>query len=281
MADEKEEKPANSKPNAPVNDSPDNLDDDDFDVITADEARNYEPDGSCAIVIDEEIYVDLHDKGELIEEYWEKGWITRYYGFTRANFDAYNDRYFKVFPTRYKLDEFTFTKSLRRVLNKNKDLKSIVRPLRITDAKEKLYVGYQAARYNQTPRSSLAQCYDFIKYFPSDLTELCVFKDERLIACTILEVGNDSVVSNICFWDLSESRRGLGMLTVLLEIKYALSRNMKYYYLGHYYKQNPRYQYKARFGGLELFNWETFSWVDFKHSLAKEMLDQKLPRHKS
>ena len=278
MAVEKEEEPVDTGLIISAEESSDN-EDDDFDIITADEIDHYQPNGRYAIVIDEEMYVDLHHEGEPIEDYWEKGWNTGFTDFTRYNFDVYNEKYIKTFPTRYKLSEFTLTKSLRRVFNKNKDLKSIVRPLRITDAKEKLYAEYQKLRHNNTPRT-LSKSYEYIKYYPSYLTELCVFKDGRLIACTIFEVGNDSMVGKLCFWDLSESRRGLGILTVLLEIKYALSKNLKYYYLGQYFKQDPNYQYKTRFGGLELLNWETFSWVDFKDPFAKEMLDQKLPRHK-
>ncbi len=280
MADEKEEKPANSDLTAPADQASDS-EDEDFDAITADEIDYCQPDLLYAIVIDEEMYVDLYEKDEPIEDYWEKGWNSGFNEFTRSNYDVYDNRYIKTFPTRYKLSEFTFTKSLRRVLNKNKDLKTIVRPLRITDAKEKLYAEYHDKRHNSPNRTPLSRSYNFIKHYPSDLTELCIFKDDRLIACTIFEVGNYSMVGKLCFWDLNESRRGLGILTVLLEIKYALGKNLEYYYLGQYFKQDPNYQYKTRFGGLQILNWETFSWVDFKHPAAKEMLDEKLPRHKS
>lgn len=277
MADEKEEKPA--EPEQIVEESSDN-EDDYYETITADDIEDCRPGCFYTIVIDEEMDVDLGENDDIIEDYWEKGWNSGFTEFTRYNYDAYDDKYIKIFPTRYKLSEFAFTKSLRRVFNKNKDLKTIVRPLRITDAKEKLYAEYQKLRHNNTPRT-LSKTYDYIKYYPTYLTELCVFKDDRLIACTIFEVGNYSMVSKLCFWDLDESRRGLGILTVLLEIKYALSKNLEYYYLGQYFKQDPNYQYKTRFGGLQLLNWESFKWVDFKDPLAKEMLDQKLPRHKS
>lgn len=278
MADEKEEKPG--EPEQIVEESSDD-EDDYYETITADEIDDCRPGRLYTIVIEEEMDVDLGENDDIIEDYWEKGWESGFTEFNRSNFDVYNDRYVQTFPTRFKLSEFTLTKSLRRVLNKNKDLKTIVRPLRITDAKEKLNSEYYKLRHDSPNRSSLSKIYDYIKYYPSDLTELCVFKDDRLIACTIFEVGNDSVFGSLCFWDMNESRRSLGILTVLLEIKYALGKNMKYYYLGQYYKQNPNYQYKTRFSGLQLFNWESFTWVDFKDPLAKEMLDQKLPRHKS
>lgn len=280
MADEKEEKPSILELFSHCGEGICNNDDDDYDLILEDGTRYRGPDCLYAIVIEDEIYVDLRDYGELIEDYWEKGWNTKFTGFTRSNFDIYKERYYKAFPTRYKLREFTFTKSLRRVLNKNADLKTIIRPLRITEAKEKLYFEYNLLRHKKPPGSTLSKLYDYIKYYPSSLTELCVFKDDKLVACSIFEIGNTSMVSNLCFWNLNESRRGLGTLTILLEIKHALRLNLDYYYLGHYYKQNPNYQYKTRFGGLELYDWDNYKWVDFKHPFIKELLDQKLPRHK-
>lgn len=255
-------------------------DDDEYDLILDDGTRYRGPDCLYAIVIEDEIYVDLRDKGELIEDYWEKGWNTRYTGFTRSNFDVYNDRYYKTFPTRYRLKDFNFTKSLRRVLARNADLKTIIRPLRITEAKEKLYFEYNLLRHKKPPGSTLSKSYEYIKYYASSLTELCVFKQDKLVACSIFEIGNTAMVSNMCFWNLNEARRGLGTFTILTEIKYALSKKLDYYYMGFYYKQNPNYQYKTRFSGLELYDWDSHKWVDFKQPNARELLDQKLPRHK-
>jgi arginyl-tRNA--protein-N-Asp/Glu arginylyltransferase len=79
---------------------------------------------------------------------------------------------------------------------------------------------------------------------------------------------------------LNEKSRGLGTLTILLEVQYALKRKINYYYLGHFYAHNPNYHYKTRFSGFELYDWDNDRWLDFRHSKTKELLKQKLPRRK-
>lgn len=228
-------------------------------------------------ILREEIYVDVRGEGKTIDDYWSHGWISGFCEFRRCNADSYRKRSYKVFPTRYRLEDAVPTRSLRRVLNKNKDLKSIIRPLRITEKKEQLYKIYDARRHNSTDHKTLAAAYDYIKHYPSALKELCIFKDQKLVACSIFEVGKQSIYSNTAFWDLDEKPRSLGILTVLLEMQYGVKLGLNYYYLGHYFTKAPIYQYKTRFQGLELYDWENDRWMDFKNPLIKELLAQKLP----
>ncbi len=253
----------------------------DHDSIDKDGNKSYGPDCLYAITKAEEDWVELDNTGELIEDYWNKGWFTRFAQFQRTNFDSYKGHYYKAFPTRYRLPAFNFTKSLRRVLNINRDLKTVIRPLRITPAKSNLRDIHHFLRYGKPPEKPLTENYKYIVHHPAKLMELCIFKDEKLVACSIFEEGNFALNSNVAFWDLNEKSRSLGILTVLLEIKYALARGYFYYFLGNFYAQNPNYHYKTRFPGLELFDWETELWIDFTwRERIKEMLLQKLPRHK-
>jgi leucyl-tRNA---protein transferase len=233
----------------------DDPDADDYDYIV-NGRRYHNPDCLYTTVLEDEKSVDINDTGENIDDYWAEGWHSGFCIFHRSNFDIYKGRYRKAFPTRYRLWNFVFTKSLRRILKKNQDLKTVIRPLRITPEKSKLHDYYYFLRHHEPPRKSLLETYDYIVYYPSKLMELCVFKENKLIACSIFEVGNYAMVSNIAFWDLNESARSLGILTILLEVQYALRHGIYWYYLGFYYRQNPNYQYKTRFRGLEIYDWD-------------------------
>lgn len=241
----------------------------------------YGTDVLFAVTYEDEKHVELRETGEIIEAYWEKGWVGDYCSFHRSNYESYKGRYYKAFPTRYFLPNFKFTKSLRRVLKKNSDLKTVIRPLRITPEKSDLYDTYNYLRHGAPPPKPLLEVYKYYSDEDSKKMELCVFKDNKLIACSFFEVGCFSLYGNSAFWDVNEIERSLGTLTVLLEIQYALSKKFYYYYLGHFYAQNPNYHYKTRFGGLELFDWENEHWLKFKHPRTKELLKQKLPRYKS
>ncbi len=76
------------------------------------------------------------------DDYLEKGWTINSEGFYKSDSDFYNEREIRVFPTRYRLDDFVLTKSLRRILRKNSDLKILVRPFRPTKSKDDLYLAH-------------------------------------------------------------------------------------------------------------------------------------------
>lgn len=265
-----------------------------FDENDIAEFRHIEPDGVdgkgnpfygndiiFAVTSEDEDFINLKDRDEIIEAYWEKGWVGENEHFHYANFESYNGRYYKAFPTRYKLFDFKFTKSLRRVLKKNSDLKSVFRPLRITPEKSDLFDTYNFLRHGEPPSQPLLEIYKYSSNEESKKMELCIFKDNKLVACSFFEEGMYALYGNTAFWDVRETARSLGTLTILLEIQYALSKRMFYYYLGHFYAQNPNYHYKTRFSGLELFDWDNNCWIPFKDPWIKDLLKQKLPRYES
>jgi arginine-tRNA-protein transferase len=232
-----------------------------------------------AKTFEEETYVELRAADEHIEDYWEKGWVESAYDLHRSNFESFNGRYYKAFPTRYRIPAFKFTKSLRRVLNKNSDLKTVIRPMRITPEKSDLYDKYNYLRHRRPPGKPLLEIFKYLSNENSKKMELCIFSGDRLVACSFFEEGAYALYSTMAFWDVGETARSLGTLTILREIEYARRKDMFYYYLGHFYAQNPNYHYKARFGGLELFNWDNERWVQFTDPAIKALLKQKLPRY--
>ena len=166
----------------------------------------------------------------------------------RTRYDWWDGHYHDTYPTRYRLPDFRFSKSLRRVLNGNQNLKTVISTLRITTQKEEMYYRHCSKRFNEPPRQPLHQRYDYIVHNASRLTELCVFHpDEGLIAFSIFEIGEYSTYGNIGASSLKHPKRSLGTFTLLKEIEHAISLGHFYYYLGHVYLANPVYHYKTRF----------------------------------
>jgi leucyl-tRNA---protein transferase len=216
-------------------------------------------------------------EGTNIDAFLAKGWCyTLDEELWRDDSESFGGRLWRTFPTRYRLKDFVLSKSLRRVLKKNEDLQFIIRPLCVTPRKSSLYEKHYT-RYGEKPFQTLSQKYPYPELcLPPQQMEVCVLKNRRLLACSIFENFRKSIQSNSCFWDLDEPQRSLGILTVLLEMKYAVKKKKKFYYLGAYYKQNPNFQYKLRFPGLEFYDWDNETWIDKKD--ADELLDQKLRR---
>jgi arginyl-tRNA--protein-N-Asp/Glu arginylyltransferase/predicted nucleotidyltransferase len=242
-----------------------NLLDDDYD----DDCYDFE-------TIEEQEYVFFDDEEYDIDARWAQGWTINDEGFARGDATGYNDREYRCYPTRYRLKEFRLNKGLRRILKRNSDLKTVIRPFRPTEGKDALHTAHHHARFDKKhERYTVRTRFDYLKYAPVELMEACVFDGEKLIACSIFEVAEKSVYSSLAFWDLNEKHRGLGILTVLMEMQFARENGKEFYYLNHYVKQNPNFQYKTRFPALELWDWDNERWVDFKDERVREMLNHK------
>lgn len=228
--------------------------------------------------LEEELHGDLRDDGEAPDKYWEQGWFLTSSGGKRINFDDYHGVYEKAFPTRYRLDEFSLTKSQRRVLARNKDLRYVIRPLRITPGKESLNYLHNISRFGTPPKDTLTKQFGYILLHPAELMELCVFCGDELVAFSIFEVGQKALWGTIGVWSPRHPHRSLGTLTILKEMQYAVKNELDYYYMGHFYLANPSYSYKMNFNGLELYDWDNERWVRFGDPYISDMVQQRLPR---
>lgn len=105
-------------------------------IFVADEDEDY---------IDSDEYEKICQSHRLdedcdIDAYFANGWsLTLENEFWRDDSENFGNRLYRAFPTRYRLKDFVLTKSLRRVLNKNKDLSVKIRPLHVTPRKSALY----------------------------------------------------------------------------------------------------------------------------------------------
>lgn len=223
--------------------------------------------------------IDLYDLDDVdVDDYWAHGWTKTNTVFKREDSTQFCDeRFHRIFPTRYRLKEFRLSKSLRRVIKRNSDLRCIVRPLRVTREKSALYEKHDK-RFSDYVWQPLHVLYPRPSY-SWDLTQLmeaCVFNDEKLIACSIFQKAKYSVSSDLAFWDPDYYSRSLGILTVLLEMQYAARKGLEFYYLTSYLKQDSLYQYALRFPALEFYDWNNDAWLDAKTPQAAQLLDQKL-----
>lgn len=238
----------------------------------------YGTDETYAIILQDSFSLDLVGEDFRIESFWEAGWFSENFRLRLLDLDIHDGRWNRIFQTRYKLSEFKFTKSLRRVLNKNKDLKTVIRPFEVTPEKSALFDIHRRMHLARTPRKTLSEYFQNVTGSFANRQEVCIFKDEKLIACSIFEEAAGALFSNAAFWDPNEAARSLGTLTLLAEVQHALSKGIGFNYFGIFNAQNPGYYYKTRFGGFELYDWDNERWVAFGEPRIKEMLRQKLPR---
>jgi arginine-tRNA-protein transferase len=228
--------------------------------------------------LDEENWRDIRDSGESVDDNWAQGWAVRRGSMRRQNYEECRGVYVKSFPSRYNLHEFPFSKNMKRILARNRDLDWVVRPLRITPAKEKLYLEHSLNRFKTPPKEPLTKQYADFLYHPAKMMEMCFFDDDDLIAFSIFELGDTAMSSHAGIWSPKAAERSLGTFTILKEIEWAKANTYcNYYYIGPYHQYNNRYHYKARFPGFQLYDWDNDQWIKWEDPYIIEMLEQELP----
>ncbi len=191
------------------------------------------------------------------------GW--RHFGehFYRYSLNWYRDEIRAVIPLRIRLADFSFSKSQRRVLNKNSDLQSIIRPIEITPETVSMFEVHRFRFEENIPYSIYTFLSNEPATVPCEALEMAVYQDEKLLAKSFFDVGEDSISSIYGIFAPEITERSLGILTMLLEIDFAIKSGKNFYYHGYAYEGNSFYDYKKRFRSLERFdwhgNWENFS----------------------
>ncbi len=191
-----------------------------------------------------------------------EGW--RHFGqyFYRYNLGYLHGEFRFVVPLRIRLSDHKFSKNKRRILRKNRDLQTVIRPVSIDEEKHALFERHKTRFDHGIPFS----IYSFLDYdaarTPCEAIEFCVYKDEKLVAVSFLDVGKEAVSSVYAMFEPTITKRSLGIYTMLLEIKYAIETGRSFYYQGYAYEGESFYDYKKQFTAVERFDW-LGNWVKF------------------
>lgn len=157
-------------------------------------------------------------------------------------------------PLRVPCEEFTPSRSQRRVLRRNTDLVSEVAAPELTDEKYALYVRYLAGQHPSSRQSSDREGLEEFLYTTAVDTVEMTYRDAegRLVAVSILDRSPLSLSSVYHYFDPAEHRRSLGVFSVMHEIEYARGVGIPYYYLGFWIEGSRTMHYKANYYPHEL-----------------------------
>ena len=220
------------------------------------------------IMDDHPILNERFDYDRIEREQWDallaEGWRHCNIRFFRhsLDFNPAGDT-LKVLPLRIRLDGFKLTKSQRKVMRKNSDLRCFVRSVVLDETKYALFEQHkQRFSFHVPPSLHVFISEQTPHQTPCDGYEIDVFKDDRLIACSFFDVGYVSSSGTYAMFDLNESERSLGVFTMIIEILYAVKTGKRFYYPGYAHAQSSFYDYKKKFNNLEAFDWKG-NWKAF------------------
>jgi arginine-tRNA-protein transferase len=203
-----------------------------------------------------------------MDDLWAEGW--RHFGplFFRYRRWESGGRWLTVTPLRLDLARFAPSRSQRRVLARNRDLRAEVRPTRIDSEKLEMFERHRLRFREEAPES----LHNFLSHDPSRVpcrnVEVCVWAGPRLIAASFLDVGERATSAVYAMFEPDESRRSLGILTMLLAIDYTRREGRSHYYPGYATREPSVYDYKKNFAGLDYYDWR--AWRPLTEMMKEE-----------
>jgi len=205
--------------------------------------------------IDEQ-FVEWLVAPERLDELLAEGW--RHFGpvFFRYSSMEWNGALVRVQPLRVVIADTSPSKSQRRVLRRNADLKLSVRPTRIDDERRRLFEAHRRRFTEKAPEALEEYLGGQPNVCPCENVEVGLYQGERLLAASFLDVGRSAASSVYAIFDPAEGRRSLGTCTMLWEIQHARGRGCRYYYPGYAFHERSKLDYKKHFKGEEWYDWQ-------------------------
>ena len=189
-----------------------------------------------------------------------------------SGFRHFGDYYFRpvcenccrCVPIRVDLGRYTPSRSERRVIRKNTDLRITVGA---PDPQKTLYSLYRGHQGKFEHRSS-GSYRQFARSFCSPTagnTQLSAYLGDRLLAVMHLDLAGSSLSAVYCYYDTGVPGRSLGTYSIVMSLLYAGKTRLKWAYLGYSVKGNQHMEYKNRFRPNQVLTntgWVAYSGPD-------------------
>ncbi len=165
--------------------------------------------------------------------------------------------------TRLPLDDYAFRKSLRRRMRKVEGRFQVShQPWKMTAEHLELY-----RRYRQHVGGDRSDELDQVLHDESernlfDSWEVSIREpDGRLVAFSVFDRGSESLQSIVGVYDPDHARQGLGIATMLFEVRYGLEHGYRYHYAGYVVPGVAAFDYKRELGELEYYDPTADAWL--------------------
>lgn len=180
-------------------------------------------------------------------------------GFRRSHHIMYRPvctRCDSCIPVRVVASDFDFTRSWRRILNKNDDLDAVDVGARVSEEQFDLFRRYVESRHGDGDMANMS-ARDYVNLVTASPVEtgLVEFRkpDGSLVAACLMDRLRDGFSAVYSFFDPAENSRSLGSYMILWLVQEARRLGLRHVYLGFWIADSQKMAYKRRFSPLEAF----------------------------
>jgi arginine-tRNA-protein transferase len=153
---------------------------------------------------------------------------------------------------RVEVAAFRATRSQRRCLKRNADLKATSGPPAPSPEKHALYRRYLEARHDGKMSGSYEEYLEFLHQAPAFTEEVEFRADGRLVGVSVVDATPQALSAVYFYFEPELEWRSPGTFNVLWLIEEARRRALRFLYLGYYVAGSRSMAYKAGFGPHQL-----------------------------
>lgn len=154
-------------------------------------------------------------------------------------------------PIRVEVNGFQPSRSQKRALKRNRDVRVKWGPPEPTAEKLDLYRRY--VRHRHLGGADMdSEIVSFLYTESTNTMEACYWADGRLIGVGICDVTPQAISTVYFYFDPDEAARSLGVFSALEEIDFARRNALPFYYLGYWIEGCRKMDYKAAIGSHQL-----------------------------
>ena len=172
-------------------------------------------------------------------------------------------------PIRIDVLNFIKNKGQRRTWRKNNDLRVEHHAVEFKQEDFSLYSRYQQEWHETDLTVKEDEYLDFLIYSPVPTEILRYYLGDKLIGLGWVDRLQDLLSSVYFVFDPDYVSRRLGVFSILYEIEYARSLDLRWLYLGYWVNSSTKMKYKSDFQPAELLNGS--KWIPFNSFPSKEL----------
>jgi arginine-tRNA-protein transferase len=197
-------------------------------------------------------------------------------GFRRSQNIAYRpscDGCDACISARVPVERFTFNRRWRKIMTRNADLTRSLRPAEASEEQFILLRRYLNSRHADGGMADMSfGDYAAMVEETAVRTHIVEYRHSgdgkrgALAAAALVDVLGDGLSMVYSYFDPEETRRSLGVYTILDHIQQARAAGFGYLYLGYWIPGSEKMDYKAAFRPLELLlggEWRAYEPVQF------------------
>jgi leucyl-tRNA---protein transferase len=190
-------------------------------------------------------YPSIFLHGEDLDEYLAKGWFRMGQSIFTTNFLKFKGLFYNAIWLRIDLDTFTPSKSQEKLIKLNTQFRVEIKPLsEITSEHTELFSKYKTHITFDAAPSITQLLFDNESSNVFDTQQVCIYDQNKLIACGILDLGQTSSAGIVCFYDPDYKKHSLGKYLMFLKIDFCQKHGMKFFYPGYFAPNYPLFDYK-------------------------------------